>query len=1263
MRKHSVQSNTALFSHPQADLFKAIRGGPQPRNTLKDSYTSHFLRQNNLVSAKPSTATTQGLRLQRIRGDNVPKPTRSSISSAEFDNSPAKRQKIEPDMEEQTSSQFTGSDELDRLGFDDGLVPSLAKGNQTASQTLLGLGLSSDRPRTSLGRVQEYINVENRMRSNPNRNRRNRKPRAKDVVQLDSTESKAQAGSTPINISDDEHEAPVTHPSKYKGTAGEVHKSFLAQTPPTASMRDTGEQSRHFASRQPKITEVNPVVKILTPTKNKHTNHEEQRLNDKFIATNGKRKNQDFMSSPDALQGDTTVGRFRNKSDVKPDAKPDTSRQASPSKSSSSTRKGSPIKDSQRSLSPSRIRASTFSSVKGNATGSKSHVQKDAQQEADPHWGIQLASVNGRGKVLKSSSLGLEYDEKIESFDVINNSMSLGKDDLTFRVQIPKLKKVLWSIGGAEVRFESARIEGADFLLDIELHKESEVTALMAKLQEKYSNIKIMGKDRDIMKKMFANRLEQQKAANGKRSNPAVDDGMELQMKIKRKAERDKELGLAMPEEKPVKRRRINDRIVDSIRDENRGTAVFQTPWNAKRDFQGEALAQSAIRSQYGEARRAAQQDSPTSRPVSPSGISNVLHNLKAKPEGTYTTRSKTGHKHGAVKASPSILDDPPRIRYSQVNNLGKPWCKPLTYPKTGKKKVTVEWADLERLDDGEFLNDNLIAFYLRYLEQQLEEKKPHIAKRIYFFNTFFYTNLTKHGRSHRNISYELVEKWTRNVDIFTYDYVVVPINESYHWYVAVICNLPSLNRTPPRDDDERILSTFTDIDLILHDQAVEKSSGSPAQQEDVDKEEPPTEQETRRSFAEMSLDQQSPSVMRRNENGDIEAEDQAAGDQDMLDAQIKVDLAGASAQPEEHDPVPTVRQEEAGQNMPSEQEPSPIAAGTNKRGKRKSMPPGKKLHPSEPAIITFDSLPTPHPATVRALKDYLHAEAESKRGMRFDEKQLKGMTAAGIPKQDNFCDCGPFLLGYMDKFMDDPQDFISKTMQKQFDCERDWPSLVPSKLRANIRELLLGLYQEQDDERRENAKKTGKYVSKTSGSTSRAVSPRPTTRKEALKSALPDGRPAVPSKPSRSRSTSPAPEDTIDPSLQNETSVIVVDSQSKPPPKASKHHHRSPTPPELPSTIQDSQPGGDSFEQLEEELPPTPRPAPLPQATAVSESIPSSSAQSKGEEHSPTRSHDATRTLNRRSNSPRQARSGKERPDNAKKEVVELDSDSSASV
>lgn len=40
---------------------------------------------------------------------------------------------------------------------------------------------------------------------------------------------------------------------------------------------------------------------------------------------------------------------------------------------------------------------------------------------------------------------------------------------------------------------------------------------------------------------------------------------------------------------------------------------------------------------------------------------------------------------------------------------------RPVVYPPVGRRKAVVPYQDLERLDEGEFLNDTLIEFYMLY--------------------------------------------------------------------------------------------------------------------------------------------------------------------------------------------------------------------------------------------------------------------------------------------------------------------------------------------------------------------------------------------------------------------------------------------------------------------------------------------------------------------------------------------------------------------
>jgi len=295
-------------------------------------------------------------------------------------------------------------------------------------------------------------------------------------------------------------------------------------------------------------------------------------------------------------------------------------------------------------------------------------------------------------------------------------------------------------------------------------------------------------------------------------------------------------------------------------------------------------------------------------------------------------------------------------------------------------------------------------------------------------------------------------------------------------------------------------------------------------------------------------------------------------------------------------------------------------------------------------------------------------------------------MNATGIPKQDNYCDCGPFLLGYMAKFLEDPQGFMSKAMQKQFDADKDWPTLVPSKLRSNIRELLFQLYREQEDEKRESAKKSGKYVPAVSRriessptraaplpepvqdppaetvrepakQVSRSTSPSPTTRRAALDIALPIDATEVPKPPTPGRKSPDILRKGS--TLQKQHSVVVVDSQSqphsRPPDSQSQPHSRPPdsssplaaAAPELPSTIQDSQPVV-SFQALEDDIPATP-----PCGHYEGPPEPASSPVAPNGMSSPSRSPDVTRTLR---SSPRSTRRSAHKRETSTREVVELD-------
>jgi Ulp1 family protease len=74
--------------------------------------------------------------------------------------------------------------------------------------------------------------------------------------------------------------------------------------------------------------------------------------------------------------------------------------------------------------------------------------------------------------------------------------------------------------------------------------------------------------------------------------------------------------------------------------------------------------------------------------------------------------------------------------------------------------------------------------------------------------------------------------------------------------------------------------------------------------------------------------------------------------------------------------------------------------------------------------IIVFDSLGLKHVGTIKLLREYLVDEAKSKRQMDIPKEDIAGLHAK-VPKQVNYCDCGIFLLHYVEKFLQDPDRYL----------------------------------------------------------------------------------------------------------------------------------------------------------------------------------------------------------------------------------------------
>lgn len=91
---------------------------------------------------------------------------------------------------------------------------------------------------------------------------------------------------------------------------------------------------------------------------------------------------------------------------------------------------------------------------------------------------------------------------------------------------------------------------------------------------------------------------------------------------------------------------------------------------------------------------------------------------------------------------------------------------------------IPITRKDLVTLSGLQWLNDNVINFYLQLICDR--SVKDSNYPKTYAFNTFFYTNIITKG-------YASVKRWTRKVDIFSYEIVLVPVHLGMHWCMAVV--------------------------------------------------------------------------------------------------------------------------------------------------------------------------------------------------------------------------------------------------------------------------------------------------------------------------------------------------------------------------------------------------------------------------------------------------------------------------------------------
>nr|XP_057928146.1 sentrin-specific protease 6 [Doryrhamphus excisus] len=372
------------------------------------------------------------------------------------------------------------------------------------------------------------------------------------------------------------------------------------------------------------------------------------------------------------------------------------------------------------------------------------------------------------------------------------------------------------------------------------------------------------------------------------------------------------------------------------------------------------------------------------------------------------------------------------------------PVVKLIVYPPPpAKGGIMVTNEDLHCLNDGEFLNDVIIDFYLKYLV--LEKLKKEDAQRIHVFSSFFYKRLNQRDR--RNLPetsslpihkrrHNRVKTWTRHVDLFQKDFVFVPINESAHWYLAVIC-FPGIN-VPVREPDSAPVEDFPVEDVPDHCRPLSPDTDLLDRHSEDPRSDVLVPSDERTASENSGATSRGPepkylSALHRirvcytnNDDTFTFSDDQSSSQDECSDDGAPADEALAAYA-------------------------SPLKVNLCK----------------QPCILIMDSLRGPTRSTVvRTLREYLEVEWEVRKGSHrtFGKDVMKG-SSPRVPQQDNFSDCGVYILQYVESFFENPITSFHLPMNLA-----EWfPQQRMKTKREEIRSLILHIQAQQEVDKKES--------------------------------------------------------------------------------------------------------------------------------------------------------------------------------------------------
>ncbi|XP_005627596.1 sentrin-specific protease 6 isoform X5 [Canis lupus baileyi] len=433
--------------------------------------------------------------------------------------------------------------------------------------------------------------------------------------------------------------------------------------------------------------------------------------------------------------------------------------------------------------------------------------------------------------------------------------------------------------------------------------------------------------------------------------------------------------------------------------------------------------------------------------------------------------------------------------------------------PPPAKGGISVTNEDLHCLSEGEFLNDVIIDFYLKYLV--LEKLKKEEADRIHIFSSFFYKRLNQRERRNlhetTNLSIQQkrhgrVKTWTRHVDIFEKDFIFVPLNEAAHWFLAVVCfpglEKPKYEPNPHYHENKELQKCSSVEDSCISspsasemDSCSQNSSAKPVIKKmlnrkhcvagiDSSAEQEESDPHYRRNTGSVkcSLKKVNQTASENEESNKGESTCQKVVDRTKSEnglqneylnsmhhtdglSKIRLNYSDESTEGSKmlEDELIDFSEDQDNQDDSSDDGFLADDNCNSEIGQWHLKPTICK----QPCILLMDSLRGPSRSNVvKILREYLEVEWEVKKGSKrsFSKDVMKGSNPK-VPQQNNFSDCGVYVLQYVESFFENP----ILNFELPMNLANWFPPPRMRTKREEIRNIILKLQEDQSKEKKKH--------------------------------------------------------------------------------------------------------------------------------------------------------------------------------------------------